>query len=427
MLQGVERSFDNSSKVRSGQMKIPPLAFVDVETTGLDPRVNRITEIGVVTVNGGRVRDWSTVVNPLTRRQDRPVAPHEMTDAMRDEAPRFKDIASDLAQRLDGRLLVAHNARFDHGFLNAEFDRVGIAFAPRVLCSLMLSRRLYAEDASHNLDSLMASHELTAPVRHRALYDAKLIWQFWRHVHRTLPRATVANAIRALLESPPLPGHIDATWRLSQSPLGVRLRSALSREQSLPALKARPERVTHSWRFTPDATPCLALVPLRSRSLTEGDELYGIFDSPRKAKNAIRRLAAAHRLCHSVLGLDEDSCAACSGGHGDGGTVGCARGTARLGHLTRAFTALRDLRVPRWPYCGPIAVRERGDVYIFDQWRYLGTARSLADVQAAMETRAPEFNVKVFRLIVKTLRRTPASRVVPVQRVFPACAVLPSS
>ena len=407
-------------------MKIPPLAFVDVETTGLDPRVNRITEIGVVTVDGRRVREWSTVINPLTRRQERPVAPHEITDAMRDEAPRFKDIAVDLAQRLDGRLLVAHNARFDHRFLNAEFDRVGIAFAPQVLCSLMLSRRLYGENASHNLDSLMASHALTSPVRHRALHDAKLIWQFWRHAHRMLPCATVANAIHALLESPLLPGHIDATWRVAQGPLGARLK-LLSPERSLPARESRAARTLHSWRFSPDESPCLSLVPLCDQSLAEGNEFYGIFDSPRKAKNAIRRLAAAHRLCHSLLALDEDSCAACSGGHGDGGTVGCARGTARLGHLTRAFSALRDLRIPPWPYCGPIAIRERRDVYIFDQWRYLGTARSLADVHAAMETREPEFNVKVFRLLVKTLRRTPAHRVVPVQRVFPACAVLPSS
>jgi DNA polymerase-3 subunit epsilon len=122
-LQDVERSFDNSANLPTRQMSLPPLAFVDVETTGVDPRVNRITEVGVVTVDGGRVREWSTVINPLTRRQERPVGANEITDEMRSEAPRFKDIAAELARSLDGRLLIAHNVRFDHGFLKAEFDR----------------------------------------------------------------------------------------------------------------------------------------------------------------------------------------------------------------------------------------------------------------------------------------------------------------
>jgi hypothetical protein len=151
--------------------------------------------------------------------------------------------------------------------------------------------------------------------------------------------------------------------------------------------------------------------------LAEGNELYGTFDSPRKAKNAIRRLAADHRLCHSLLGLDPGSCAACSGRPGGGGAPGCALGyvhrAARLAHLTRAFTALSGLRLPAWPYRGPIAIRERGGVYVFDQWQYLGTARGSAEIHAALETRAPEFDVKVFRLLVKMLRKLPAKRVVP--------------
>ena len=60
-----------------------------------------------------------------------------------DHAPAFADIAADLARRLSGRLIVAHNARFDHAFLRAAFDRVGIAFDPDLVCSVMLSRKLY--------------------------------------------------------------------------------------------------------------------------------------------------------------------------------------------------------------------------------------------------------------------------------------------
>ena len=147
---------------------LPPLAFVDVETTGVNPRENRITEIGVVCVDGGGTSEWSTVINPLARRREHTPAPEGITDEMRLAAPRFKDIAIDLAARLDGRLLVAHNARFDYSFLKAEFSRVGIEFHPDVLCSLMLSRKLYAQFAHHDVDSLIEHHALEAEVRHRS-------------------------------------------------------------------------------------------------------------------------------------------------------------------------------------------------------------------------------------------------------------------
>ena len=457
-------------------MTLPPLAFVDVETTGVDPRVSRITEIGVVTVDGRRVREWSTVINPLTRRQERSVAPQGITDAMRDDAPRFKDIAADLSQRLDGRLLVAHNARFDHGFLKSEFDRTGIDFAPRVLCSLMLSRRLYRDLPHHDLDSLMASHALTAPVRHRALHDAKLVWQFWQHIQGSLPRETVANAIASLLEGPLLPGHLDpslidrlpdmpgvyflhgdddevlhaatasnlrirvqsyfrldlmstkalaishrirnVTWRVTQGPLGARLQLALAAERSLPARKGRAVRALHSWRFAPDETPCLSLVPLCGRSVRQESEPYGTFDSPRKASNAIRRIASQHRLCHSLLGLNEETCAACAD-RCDDQRADCASGTTRLTHLTRAFSALRPLRVPAWPYPGPIGIREHRDVYVFDRWQYLGTARNSSEIHGVLTARTAEFDVKVFRLLLKALPRLDAKRVVSLASAVP--------
>ena len=77
-------------------MDTPPLAFVDVETTGVNPRENRITEIGVITVDSGGVREWTTVINPSTRRQERTLTPEEITDEMR---MGFGPRASDFGQR----------------------------------------------------------------------------------------------------------------------------------------------------------------------------------------------------------------------------------------------------------------------------------------------------------------------------------------
>jgi DNA polymerase-3 subunit epsilon len=89
------------------------LAFVDVETTGLDPANDRIAEIGVVTLDGDSATEWDTFV--ASKRGAPPRAPRggSSPTPFPETAPTFRDIASSLAQRLAGRLLIAHNARFD--------------------------------------------------------------------------------------------------------------------------------------------------------------------------------------------------------------------------------------------------------------------------------------------------------------------------
>jgi len=449
-------------------MDLPPLAFVDVETTGVNPRENRVTEIGVITVDGNRTTEWTTVINPLIRRQGRPQPPDGITDEMRDAAPRFKDIAFGLASRLAGRLFIAHNARFDYEFLKAEFGRVGIDFHPEVLCSLMLSRRLHSQPGHHDLDSLIERHGLEAEVRHRALHDAKLVWQFWQAIHREHPRATLATTIEALRAGPVLPRYLhpalidrlpeapgvyifhgedgeilragtagnlksrvvryfrfdlvsarglaishrirNVTWRETQGMLGAQFQLALLAGTSRP--RRQRLQTPCSWRFAPDADPCLSLVSLGDRAVLPDDELFGIFDSPRKAHNALRRIAAAHELCHSLLGIAEGPPPAYRARAVEAGASECGHGPARLAHLMRAFSALRDLRLPPWPYRGPIGIRERADLHIVDRWRYLGMARNESEVHTALENRSVEFDVKIFRLLAKTLPKLPRHRMV---------------
>ena len=203
----------------------------------------------------------------------------------------------------------------------------------------------------------------------------------------------------------------NITWRVTQGMLGAQLQLALLSRTSLPAARQRCP-TPYSWRFAPDAHPCLSLVSLADRAVSTSDELFGIFDSSRKARNALGRTAATHELCHSLLGIAEGPPPACRACTGEAGAPNCGHGPARLGHLTRAFSALRDLRLPAWPYPGPIGIRERSDLHIIDRWRYLGTARNEAEIHAALETRAVDFDVKIFRLLAKTLGKLPRYRIV---------------
>jgi DNA polymerase-3 subunit epsilon len=112
------------------------LAFVDLETTGLSPGADRVIEIGVVTVDGARVSEWSTLINPGVRVGGQSRFASLIDSDVIADAPRFKDIAPELFSRLEGRLLIAHNARFDHAFLKADFDEDVFALLAKRLSRL---------------------------------------------------------------------------------------------------------------------------------------------------------------------------------------------------------------------------------------------------------------------------------------------------
>ena len=136
-----------------------PLAFVDLETSGTAARRDRITEVGIITVDlDGHVEEWSSLINPGERIPSAIEMLTGISNAMVEDAPRFERIAAEVHDRLAGRLLIAHNVRFDYGFLKNEFARIGITFRPRLLCTARLSRALFRQHRHHNLDALIERH-----------------------------------------------------------------------------------------------------------------------------------------------------------------------------------------------------------------------------------------------------------------------------
>ena len=123
--------------------------------------------------------------------------------------PSFAEIAEELYLEFKDKIFVAHNARFDYSFLKAEFKRVGIDFSPKVICTVKLSRRLFPNQARHNLDTLIAVHGLQVKNRHRALDDAKLLHQFWQRCEAIFDQEHFHTQIDYLLGRPSLPPHID--------------------------------------------------------------------------------------------------------------------------------------------------------------------------------------------------------------------------
>lgn len=150
-------------------------AVLDLETTGFSPaRGHRIVEIGVVLTDAQRapVYEWTTLVDP--RRSVGPTAIHGVTPAMVVDAPRFGDVADDLALLLENRVLVAHNARFDVAFLEAEWRRLEQRPNLQPLCTMALARR---RRLPAKLSECCAALGLTNPDEHRALGDARVTAQ----------------------------------------------------------------------------------------------------------------------------------------------------------------------------------------------------------------------------------------------------------
>jgi DNA polymerase III epsilon subunit family exonuclease len=213
-----------------------PLAFVDLETTGATAANDRITEIGIVEVDAdGTVREWQQLLNPGISIPPFIEQLTGISNAMVANAPSFEAVASEALRRLEGRLFIAHNAKFDYGFLKSEFKRLGITFRASVLCTVKLSRALFPEHKRHNLDSLIERHALYAEARHRALADAQLIHQFWRKIHVDRNILDIEAALQAQNANPSLPAHIDASIvdDLPESP------------RCLPVLWRRPSAALH--------------------------------------------------------------------------------------------------------------------------------------------------------------------------------------
>jgi DNA polymerase-3 subunit epsilon len=131
-----------------------------------------------------------------------------ITNAMVREAPPFPAVAGQLAGLLQDGVFVAHNARFDYGFLRAEFARAGIDWRSSTLCTVRLSRHLYPDRAPHTLDAIVARFGLDGEQRHRALGDARVLWRLLQVLQTRHPPAELDLAVRALLSRPATPPNL---------------------------------------------------------------------------------------------------------------------------------------------------------------------------------------------------------------------------
>lgn len=159
-------------------------SIVDVETTGASARFGRIIELGILRVEKGEVVEtFESLVNPGQELPEFITKLTGITDKHLKKAPTFDDIKDKVLDLLTDSVFVAHNVDFDYAFLKQEFKRSGYGFNSERMCTVKLSRSLYPEYKRHNLTELIARFEFDCKRRHRALDDAKVLWDFMEMVN----------------------------------------------------------------------------------------------------------------------------------------------------------------------------------------------------------------------------------------------------
>jgi DNA polymerase-3 subunit epsilon len=210
-------------------------AVVDVETTGLSSKLDRVAEIAVVSLNADlEVEDeFVTLINPL--RDIGQTRWHGITAADVVDAPRFVDAVDVIWRRLAKRVFVAHNVSFDWRMIDAELERSGWR-APQMptLCTMRLARSYIHDLERVSLDSCCEAAGVEMTQHHSALSDAKSAAQLltrYAQTHGELPsswRAELESAARTSWDPSPAPTdfrpltrEMEASRRAQErSPLG---------------------------------------------------------------------------------------------------------------------------------------------------------------------------------------------------------------
>jgi DNA polymerase-3 subunit epsilon len=158
-------------------------AAFDTETTGLRPHSEFLVEIAAVRfhVETGAKEYFQSLVNPGVPIPWQATNVHGITDAMVADAPSLDKVLPLFYRFLEGAIPVAHNAPFDLGFLSLHSLRLGIP-PPEVpvLDSCMFSRRVFPEQPSHKLQSLVEAFGISEGTFHRAQADAKSCMEVFR-------------------------------------------------------------------------------------------------------------------------------------------------------------------------------------------------------------------------------------------------------
>lgn len=394
------------------------LVCLDLETSGSRPTRDRITEIGLVLIDDGVIVErWQSLVDPETSIPESIQRLNGITPGMLAGVPVFEQLFDKLQQKLSGRVIVAHNARFDMGFLRNAFQALGHDCRYASVCTVKLSRALYPEQSQHGLSHLIQRHHLSCHQRHRALSDANAVAEFvlmmqQQHgidqIHALMQKQQrLASlpphlSVETLDEIPNEPGiyrfygdndvllyvgksvtlrarvisHFSADhrddremkiaqqvkrveWEVTAGEFSALLLEAEWVKKHSPLfnrqLRRHKELVTIYWQADSSSKP--AIQTFSPKNIDEFEHCYGLFRSKRQATETLRSLVKKHQLCQKVSGLEKGK-GACFAYQLKQCLGACCAKESQQQHAERMQTAFAPFQLQNWPYTGRIGIRE---------------------------------------------------------------------
>ncbi len=421
------------------------LSFVDIETTGTSLTWNRIIEIGIIRVEHNQeVRRFTTLINPEIR-IDPFIA--EMTGISQQEletAPLFEDVKGEILELLDNAVFVAHNVRFDYGFLRNELRRFDIKFQKKHFCTVKLAKLLYPGHRNYNLDSIIERFQIPCARRHRALDDAEVIWNFYKKAYSELPEDQFITSLNIALKRPSIPLGVtqDMLDALPECPgvyifygedgmplyigKSINIRDRVLSHFSSDHLSGTDMKISQqikSLETFPTAGELGALLlestlikkyqPLYNRQLRharklialmrcETDKKYlsaeafllddidiheihnviGIFKSNRDMKDFLHTLCKNHALCPKIFDLEKTS--SCCFSYHLGQCKGACNGLEPPAQYNIRFEeAIAPHKINKWSFDGPILIKESSNTeegFLIDKWCILGKIQEEQDI-----------------------------------------------
>lgn len=399
------------------------LAFVDLETTGTSQNHDRIIEVGLVRVEDGVVtKTFSSLINPhvYIPPQITTITGIQTKDV--ESAPSFREIADELTDLLKDTIFVAHNVRFDYGFLKYEFARLNKTFTMKHFCTVRLSRLLFPNERHHNLDAIIERFKIACENRHRAFDDANVLAKFYEIIQKTIQPETLKHMLSLTMKQPSLPPNLskEQIENLPESP-GVYM---FHGENDMPlyigkSINIRDRVLSHfasdvrhgtemkisqqiykvSTIQTAGELGALFLesrlikkhLPLYNRRLrysyelialkeAENDDGYktvtmetldttpldsesfskviGVFRNKQEVKRFLTHLAKEYSLCEKLLGLEKTK-GACFSSRLEICKGACEKNERPLFYNLRFTTAFSQSKLLPWPFHGPIVIEER--------------------------------------------------------------------
>ena len=180
---------NNKDTYEKGEsLLILPSDFVvlDLETTGLDPRVDEIIEIGAVRVRGDRITDkFETLVRPEGDISEFITGLTGIDNDMVSSAPPIRDVLGKLVVFAGEDIIMGHNVNFDVNFVIAGCQKCyHMGFTNDFVDTMRLSRKLYPAEKHHRLCDLEERFCLHNENAHRALSDVMLTYKAYEHMKK---------------------------------------------------------------------------------------------------------------------------------------------------------------------------------------------------------------------------------------------------